>query len=255
MDRWLIALIAGIVGGAAGSLAVGLVSKAEPSAPSHSAAEESLLREVRDRLAALEARGSGPSLAGATPAASGGSGAAAAADPTFAAGGAVGVRPVGREEIEAIAARAAELAIEKQEGRKKEEAKANERKKLTLAEAARELELTTSQEEELRRIYADATDKALKMMAEPESDAETLRRELDAAKDDPAKKSAITMRLLPKFFTKLGDVMAIETEKNARVVKTLGKEKAAKFERFQIAEEDPWGIGDSIMVGATVDGE
>jgi hypothetical protein len=251
MDRWLIALLAGLAGGAGGALAVRLLTDGRPEAAA--ASDDGVLRDVRDRLVAIEARLARPkaSLADAGDPARGGAGPGGGPSVGPGTTSSGDVVSIARADLEAMAERAAEVALEKNAKTRKEAAAEPVKKRVSLADASRELQLTGAQEDELRRFYAEQTDKYLKLFAEPEGDAESLRRELDAAKDDAAKKAAIATRLIPKMFTKLGDVMALEVEKNARMTKIVGAEKAAKLERYDVVEEDPWGIGQAFTVGTT----
>jgi uncharacterized protein (DUF2126 family) len=121
---------------------------------------------------------------------------------------------------------------------------ATPKKRVTIAEAARELNLTTAQEEEIREAYKHATDRMLKAFAEPEQTPEELRKELEEAKGDPGRRAAITMKFLPKMLGKLGDVMAIQTERDAKVRKAVGKENMAKLRTYRLAEDDEFGLGD-----------
>jgi hypothetical protein len=248
MERFLLALVAGLAGGVGGALAVDLASS--PRAETLSASDSRTLREIRDRLDRLEPRTAAP------PPVVGSAAPSSSLAVSSRAAEAAGERPEGAPgaaragDLEAIAARAAELALEKQVARASEKA-AQKKKRLPLADVARELDLAASQEDELRRIYADTTERYLKVMAEPESDAESLRRELEAAKGDAGKKMGITMRLLPKLLSKFPDLMAIEGEKSTRIAKALGPEKAARFGDYQVAEEDPFDIGGSFSLGAT----
>ncbi len=79
-------------------------------------------------------------------------------------------------------------------------------------------------------------------MAEPESDAETLRRELEAAKDDPGKRAALAMKSLPKMLTKFGDMISIQAERDAKVRAAVGADTAKKLKAYQV-EEDPFDFG------------
>ena len=66
---------------------------------------------------------------------------------------------------------------------------------------------------------------------------------------------------MPKLMTKLGDVMAIETEKEARIAKAVGKEKMPAYRKFKIAEDDPFGFDDDdgddmgLSIGVTTSGD
>jgi hypothetical protein len=240
MDRFLLPLLGALLGAAAGVFGARALGPAEPHVtPS---GESRATDDLREQVAEIRRLLDRPALAAAPPAP--GAGAAVAPAPTGAAG-------VTAEQVEVIAAKVAQaiedrrLAAEKAE----KEAKVARRRRLPLAEAARELGLTAAEETEVRRAHEEAVEKMLKIMAEPESDAETLRRELLAVKNDPAKKMAIVTKKLPKFMTKLGDVMAIEAERQTRIVAAVGPEKAEKLEDYDLEEKDPFELNGNVSVG------
>jgi hypothetical protein len=242
VDKVLLSLLVGVVGGAGGALAVDALSP-DPASADAAAADPAGLREVRDRLAAIEARLDRPAPVLAS--------AAAAPAP---AGDGVADAAASAEAIEAIAVRAAEKALAAQAERSPDAAPARrreEKKRAALADVSREMGLTSGQEDELRRIYAERVDRYLKMLTEPDGDAEALRRELEDAKQDPGKKMAIGMRLLPKYFAKVNDAMALEADTASRVSKVLGPDGYRRYRRsYDVEEADPFGIGGSFQVDA-----
>jgi hypothetical protein len=253
----VLALFAGFVGGAAGAAGVFLAMRDRDGPSVQDDAERSKLASA---VAALERRLATPGLA---PATGDGPPAPPPALPAVEARGNVAgtTSPGGRvsltaDEIKLIASEAADAALEKRSAKEKETAKAEARKKATLAEASRELALSASQENEIRAAYTEATEKYLKLFAEPEQTPDELRRELETIKNDPAKKQALVIKLMPKMMTKLGDVMAVEATKEARVHKAVGPEKLPAFQKFKIAEEDPFGFDeDSTMTFGVTTGD
>jgi hypothetical protein len=250
MDRFLIALFAGIVGGAAGALAVHLVAPETEAADAAAAPDAALLREVRDRLSAVEDRLARPTPVLGTRAGADG-GAPSGGGEVGPLGGAPGGLP-SAEAIEAIAARAAEKALAAHAERAGASAKPEPegKKRAPLAEVARDLRLTSAQEDDLRRIYAERIDRYLRIVTEPDGDPEALRRELDEAKDDPGKKMGIAMRMLPKYMAKLPEVMTVEADTRSRVAKVLGPETYRRYDGYQVEEEDPYGMGGSFRIDA-----
>ena len=127
------------------------------------------------------------------------------------------------------------------------------KKKASLAEIARDLNLSSAQEDDIRRAYADSTEKFLKLLADPDSTPDAIRRELDEAKGDPAKRAGIMIKYMPKMLGKLGDVISVQTERTQRIHKALGAENVPKFDKYKVAEEDPFGLdGANIDVSAGV---
>ena len=124
---------------------------------------------------------------------------------------------------------------------------------MPLAEAARELNLSGSQEDAVRRAYEEATEEFLDVMAKPETDAATLRRELEDAKEDPAKQMNLMTKHLPKLLTKLGDFMAIEARREEKIRKAVGADAARRLKAYDLAEEDPFGLGDGATMNFRVD--
>jgi hypothetical protein len=253
-----LALLLGLLAGVAGGVAAAYVrpSRGDAAAPGSDA---HALAEVREAIAALERRiSAAPGLAAGTappPAAAPSAGAPPAAGLPRPAG-APDARPTA-DLLREVAERAAEAVLERQAAKEKEVAKAAEKKKATLAEIAREMGLSAAQENELRAAYADATEKYLKVFAEPETTPDALRAELEAARTNPAKKTELMVKYMPKMLAKIGDVAAIEMERDARVRKAVGDEKMAAFRRFKVAEEDPFGLDDDddggISIGVTTD--
>jgi hypothetical protein len=242
MDRFLLPLLGALLGAAGGVFAARALSPDPSVAPTSEArgsddlhAQVAEIRRLLDR----------PTLATA-PATPGGPATAAASGEIKAESHAVSP-----EMVALLAGKLAEEMERRRADGEKAQAKAqaDRQRRVSLAEAARELELTSAQETEVRLAHEAAVEKLLKLFAEPESDAETLRRELLAAKGDPAKKRALVTKQMPKLMTKLGDVMAIEAERQARISEAVGPEKAGKLEDYNLEEEDPFELGTNVSVG------
>ncbi len=118
------------------------------------------------------------------------------------------------------------------------------RQRKSLADAAAELQLSSAEEQALRDHYENITNKALGMLVVEGETIEDVRRELEAAKDDPTKR----MNLIPKYMgrvipAKIGEFIALEGERRKGVVDAVGKEKAREIEsKYTIEESDPFNM-------------
>lgn len=256
MGQALVTFVAGLLGAGLGAVAATRWipgGRGGPQAPA--AAEAASLDDVRDQLRELRTIVDRPREL-ATPSAS----TALRAGSTTGPGSDAGALAAGAPS--AALAEAIEKAVAAGIDRARKEdpgafgpPKAEPRKKVSLAEVARELALSSAQEDDIRRAYAEATDKFLKLVAEPESTPDALRRELEEVKSDPGRRAALTMKYIPKVLGKLGDFMAIQADRDAKVHKALGKDNVLKYEKYRVAEEDPFGLdGDGFTVGTTVSG-
>ena len=127
------------------------------------------------------------------------------------------------------------------------------KKHATVAEIARDLSLSSAQEDDIRRAYTESTEKFLKLLAEPDSTPDALRRELDEAKGDAGKRAGLMMKYMPKMLGKLGEVIAIQSDRDQRIHKALGAENVPKYAKYKVAEEDPFGLdGSDINISAGV---
>lgn len=127
------------------------------------------------------------------------------------------------------------------------------RKRVSLADAARELELTAQQEDELRRIFEDNQRRFFKLMAGPAGDPEEVKREvMDAVKTGSVQK--LMPKYVPKVMSNIGELMAIQADRETAVQKTLGPEKARRFNNdYSVEEDDILGMrGGGMRFGAEV---
>ncbi len=251
MDRFLASFLGAILGCVGGLwLAPHLGSGRTTAEPG--SADEATVRELKEQVAEIRRlleRPTGLAPSGSrSPGDAVASAGAGTASGTPASGGASAAPALTAEALEALAAKAAEAALDRREAREKEAAKKPEKKRLPLRDVARELSISAAQEADLRKAYQDANDRFLKLMAEPESDAETLRRELEAAKDDPGKRTALAMKSLPKMLSKLGDVISITAERDAKVRAAVGADTAKKLKAYDIEEEDPFDFGSGFAM-------
>ncbi len=111
-----------------------------------------------------------------------------------------------------------------------------------LAEVAREIGLSAGEEDQLRRIYTDSQDKFYTMMAQPGGDVEQVKRDFDAFKEDDSKRPQLMQKYMPKFFTNIGNLMQVQTDQQQAIVDTVGEERAAELQGFDIVEANPMGM-------------
>lgn len=257
MDRWLLGLLAGLVGGAGGALAVHFLVQAPERVEAPGAAPvraayaeeragttdrptlegrpEDTLAARLDRIERLLEAGRG----------AGGPARTDTADPAALAL----VRQAVKAELDAHAleAKAAEA----------KDAKAADagKKRVALSDAARELDLSAGEESELRRIYSDSQEKVLKILAGPDGDVEAVRRDVEDAKKDPKKAPLMMAKYIPKAMPRIGEFIQVSLEQNAAVQAAVGPDKAARLESdFDVIEANPIGGGSGMTVGTTIRG-
>lgn len=255
MDRWIAALLAGLVGGVGGTLAVRqLFPQAAPYEieSQGSGGVDARLERIEGSLAALAARG--PMLEGSSGPAggradTGGSGGVASALLTGPEGEAF--KKALREELGLVLdQRLEKLRASSDEIAKIARPKQPEKKRVNLADAARDLELTAQQEDELRRVYAASQDKMLRLAAGENGDVEAVRREVDEAARDPKKRPLIMAKYMPRMLPKIGEFIQIQMEQQVAVEAAVGPDKAARIEsEFDLIEANPLGSGGSMQVG------
>jgi len=126
-----------------------------------------------------------------------------------------------------------------------------EKKHMTLAEVAQELELSTFQEDELRRIHEESMEKALTLLAtEEDGGVETVRRDLEEAKDDPEKATALIGKYMGRLIPNIGGFMMLEQEHNKRVKELLGEDKAQQLENdYELTDIDPYDLETVFTMG------
>jgi|GEM_PF-5014317 len=258
MDRWIAALLAGLVGGVGGTLAVRQLCPPPAACELEAQASggvDARLERIEGSLAALAARG--PMLEGsAEPAGgradAGGPGGMGSALLTGPAGEAF--KKALREELGLVLdQRLEKLRASGEESAKSARQKQSEKKRVHLADAARDLELTAQQEDELRRAYAGSQDKMLRLVAGENGDVEALRREVDEAARDPKKRPLIMAKYMPRMLPKIGEFIQIQMEQQVAVEAAVGPDKAARIEsEFDLIEANPLGAGGSMQVDAGV---
>jgi hypothetical protein len=249
VERILLALVAGALGGAAGAVTVGLVQDRSPATIATPApTADAPWKDLADRLARIEAAlpplrvdpaSGGPSLAGAGEAPSGEAVASAAQEARW-------------QKVEERIAAAVERAVWRAEERGAEKAAApreERRKRATLAEVGKEIGLSRAEEDELRRIYDDTFQRFLEIVAEPDGDVEAIRRDLESASKSEAGRMVV-MKYVPKILPKIGDMMALQAERESRVAVVLGPERVERYRRFDVVEADPYGLSGGFRMEA-----
>ncbi len=120
---------------------------------------------------------------------------------------------------------------------------AREKKKVTLAEVARELEMTQSEEEAIRELAEEFSDKMIGLLTTEDETKEQVIEELQAAKDDPTKQMALMGKYMGRAMTNLPKLMETMGSLQTRGVKILGAERWGKFERdYEVTDLDPYGL-------------
>ena len=118
------------------------------------------------------------------------------------------------------------------------------KKRISLAEAAGELELSGQQEDELGQIYSRFHDKMYKFAAGPNGDPEEVKREVAAAAKDPTKAMGLIGKYMPNIMGNIGGMMQAQTERQEAITKLLGPEKAQRLRRdYDIKEDNILGLG------------
>ncbi len=125
------------------------------------------------------------------------------------------------------------------------------RKRVPLAEAARELELTAQQEDELRRIFENTQSRVFKLLAGPDGDPEEVKREIMDAAKTPGGAQKLIPKYMPKVMSNIGEIMTIQGERESAIQKTLGPEKARRFNNdYSVEEDDFLGLrGGEMSIG------
>ena len=126
-----------------------------------------------------------------------------------------------------------------------------QKKEVTLAELAQELELSSFQENELRRIHEESMEKALGLLATDEDGGvETVRRDLEEAKDNPEKATALIGKYMGRLIPNIGGFMMLEQEHNKKLKELLGEEKATRFENdYEVTDVDPYDLETVFTMG------
>lgn len=121
-----------------------------------------------------------------------------------------------------------------------------EKKKVTLAEVAAELSLSADEEAAVRRIAGETTEKVLALMVDEGQTVDDLKRELELAKDDPARQGVLLGKVMTKALTNLGGFISVGLEHDQKLRAAVGPEKADKLDDYEITDLDPYGLGSAF---------
>jgi len=128
------------------------------------------------------------------------------------------------------------------------------KKRVSLADAATELELSGQQEDELLQIYERFHQKMYKIAAGPDGDPEVVKREVAEAAKDPSKSMALVGKYMPKVIGNFAGLMEAQGERDTAIQKLLGPEKAERLNReYDIKEDNILGLGGGARTEFRVD--
>ncbi len=244
MDKLIVPLLVGLIAGA-GGVFVGRSFSKSSTAPATSVDTGAL----EDRIASLET-----ALAKQTPGAALLEGDARPTGTRRSPGMGVGSETLTAEQLEALAEQlepsmraAAKMEIDERieasggiEGLIQDEV---QKKKITLAELAREMDLSADQEVEIRELARASTDEFLKVLAGEDQTIEDVRRDFEDAKGDPSRQAELATKYVARLMTNLGPVMTAVMKYETGMTKILGPEKKEQFEsKYEVTDLDPLGI-------------
>ncbi len=246
-----LALVLGLVGGLLGAFAAQALGLLPPPPRAESAATArppGPSPEVLARLGALEEKAAARERV------------AAEAEPTLKGRGLEPPAPVVADRLapqaEALVLERLQPEIDEAVSRqvekafKEREAKTKGKPAVTLAEAAEKLGLSANEEDAIRAVYHDLEEKMLRLVAGDDGDPEEIRHEIEAAKGNKAKEQALQMKYMPRVFSKIPQLIALEGEKQTRIAEAVGEEKAQQLGDYDIQESHPFGIGGNIRMEA-----
>lgn len=117
------------------------------------------------------------------------------------------------------------------------------KKRVTLAEAAAELELSSDEEESVRRIAKETTNKFFDVLANEDETGDDVRREFEEAKNDEKKRDTVRAKYLGRIVPKIGELMTLGMTHDSKMKKAVGAEKAKKLDDgYQLTDLDPYGL-------------
>ncbi len=124
------------------------------------------------------------------------------------------------------------------------------KKRVSLAEAADELELTPQQEDALRDIYEKYNHDLYKLAAGPDGDPEDVKRDIAAASKDPTKAMGIMTKYLPRVMKDIGSFMKAQGDRSSAIVKAIGPEKSTRLSReYDVKEGNALGAFGGMRSG------
>lgn len=241
MNNVLVMAIVALIAGFGGALIHAQLDTGSGAGAGTETGDAALLADkvadLERKLAAMDAPGA--TLRGAAPAP--GTGPAASTDEVVEAV----LAKMGEQVDERVTSKFEELAKAREdEGGSSPRTRRRGKKRLSLRDAAEEIGLSGSEEDELRRIYDDSMNRFMKLAAGKDGDVEDVKRDLEAAKKNPAAARGLFMKYVPNMMSNMGELMTIQAEREAAVVKAIGPEKAKKLnDEFDVIEANPIGGG------------
>ena len=125
------------------------------------------------------------------------------------------------------------------------------KKAATLAEAAADLGLSSTEENDLREIYEATIERALDLLAGKDGDREEVRRDFERIKTDPNARMMMIGKYMPKIMPNIGEFMTMEMDRENKIREAIGEEKAERLKNeFNVSEADPFGISGNMTIEA-----
>ncbi len=260
MERFLALLLASALGGAAGGFLVHTFAPGAPRPNEIGVMGDASGASIAERLAAIERRLVDGGMESASDAPSLRSSGRASSVP----GVLSGQPTIDTTTMERLAAGVAEklsqqmkdsvqeaLRAERDREAEDDEPARPAPRRVTLADAARELDLDAAQEQALRDLYTEIENDAYRLVAGEDGDPEEVRRDVQGAKSDPTKRMQVVGKYLPKVINNIGGVMELDAKRRARTAEIVGPEKADRLNNgeFLIEEQNPLGWEGAFRVG------
>jgi len=245
MQQNVLVILAALLAGAVGGYAVGALQGGEHSPAAALPAGDGDLAEIVARLDRLEADQARP--------------APLTTEPSLRGAGKVRVVGAARDLDALATALEARLTPRLKESVKVEVADAFKKaaaeqpvaapevkkKRVTLAEAAAELDLTADEEASVRRIAAETTTAFLGLLTTIDESVEDIRRDFEDAKNDPKKRAALRPKYLGRVMGNLGGLITMGLTHQQKMKAALGAEKAGKIDDgYTLTDLDPYGLED-----------
>lgn len=117
------------------------------------------------------------------------------------------------------------------------------KKQLTMSELAQELKLSAREEDELRAMSNNISDKFMELLLEEGETVEQLKNEFLAAQGNPTEQEGLGMKYGLRLIPKMGEVWKIMGDFRKQGVELLGAERYKKFEGYDVTDLDPLGLG------------
>ena len=131
-----------------------------------------------------------------------------------------------------------------EDGEKTMKVRPQAKRRVSLAEAAQELELSVQEQDDLKRIYDEFHNKMFKYAAGKDGNPDDVRRDVMEAKDDPMKATGLMTKYLPNVMGNIGGLIMAQQEREQAIQRVLGPDKARRLNRdFDVKEDNLLGFG------------